>query len=71
VLEHLARGRSDDEIAHELYLSRATVMTHVGNVFMKLGLRVRAQAVVFAYESRLVRPSLPPADVTPSLPDAG
>ena len=59
VLERLARGRSNDEIAQELYLSRATVKTHVGNVFMKLGLRDRAQAVVFAYESGIVRPHLP------------
>jgi DNA-binding NarL/FixJ family response regulator len=58
VLEQLARGRSNDEIAQELYLSRATVKTHVGNIFMKLDLRDRAQAVVYAYESRLVRPQL-------------
>jgi DNA-binding NarL/FixJ family response regulator len=58
VLERLARGRSNDEIAGELYLSRATVKTHVGNIFMKLDLRDRAQAVVFAYESGLVRPHL-------------
>jgi DNA-binding NarL/FixJ family response regulator len=57
ILELLARGRSNDEIAGELVLSRATVKTHVGNIFMKLGLRDRAQAVVFAYESGLVRPS--------------
>jgi DNA-binding NarL/FixJ family response regulator len=57
ILELLARGRSNDEIAQQLYLSRATVKTHVGNVFMKLDLRDRAQAVVFAYESGLVRAS--------------
>jgi DNA-binding NarL/FixJ family response regulator len=60
ILELLARGQSNDEIAAQLYLSRATVKTHVGNVFMKLDLRDRAQAVVFAYESGLVRAS-PPA----------
>ena len=54
VLEQLARGRSNDEIAQDLYLSRATVKTHVGNIFIKLDLRDRAQAVVFAYESGLV-----------------
>ena len=54
VLEQLARGRSNDEIAQDLYLSRATVKTHVGNIFVKLDLRDRAQAVVFAYESGLV-----------------
>jgi DNA-binding NarL/FixJ family response regulator len=56
ILELLARGRSNDEIAGELVLSRATVKTHVANVFMKLDLRDRAQAVVFAYESGVVRP---------------
>ena len=59
ILELLARGQSNDEIAQQLYLSRATVKTHVGKVFMKLDLRDRAQAVVFAYESGLVRPSHP------------
>lgn len=57
ILEQLAHGRSNDEIAAELFLSRATVKTHVGNVFMKLDLRDRAQAVVFAYETGVVRPS--------------
>lgn len=60
VLVLLARGRTNDEIAADLFLSRATVKTHVGNVFMKLNLRDRAQAVVFAYESALVRASGPP-----------
>ena len=59
VLVLLARGRTNDEIAAELFLSRATVKTHVGNVFMKLDLRDRAQAVVFAYESGLVRAAGP------------
>jgi DNA-binding NarL/FixJ family response regulator len=58
ILVLLARGRSNDEIAQELFLSRATVKTHVANVFAKLDLRDRAQAVVFAYESGVVRPSL-------------
>ena len=55
ILVLLARGRSNDEIASGLFLSRATVKTHVSNVFTKLDLRDRAQAVVFAYESGLVR----------------
>ena len=59
ILELLARGQSNDEIAQQLYLSRATVKTHVGNVFMKLDLRDRAQAVVFAYESGIVRAGSP------------
>ena len=56
VLRLLARGRSNGEIASELYLSETTVKTHVTHVFGKLGLRDRAQAVVMAYESGLVEP---------------
>jgi DNA-binding NarL/FixJ family response regulator len=59
ILELLARGSSNDEIAQQLYLSRATVKTHVANVFTKLDLRDRAQAVIFAYESGFIRPTLP------------
>ena len=56
VLTHLARGATNAEIAAALYLSAATVKTHVANVLGKLGLRDRTQAVIFAYESGLVRP---------------
>jgi DNA-binding NarL/FixJ family response regulator len=56
VLQLVAAGRSNDEIASDLYVSRATVKTHIGSIFSKLDIRDRAQAVVFAYESGLVRP---------------
>jgi DNA-binding NarL/FixJ family response regulator len=55
VLVHLARGATNAEIAAALHLSAATVKTHVANVLAKLGLRDRTQAVIFAYESGLVR----------------
>jgi DNA-binding NarL/FixJ family response regulator len=56
VLKLLARGRSNAEIAGELYLSEGTVKTHVARVLAKLDLRDRTQAVVYAYEHGIVRP---------------
>jgi len=59
VLRLMSRGRSNIEIARDLYLGEATIKTHVGRVLAKLGARDRVQAVVMAYESGLVAPGLP------------
>ena len=56
VLALIGAGRSNTEIATELFLGVGTVKTHVGHVFAKLALRDRAAAVVFAFDHGLVRP---------------
>lgn len=56
VLGLVGRGLSNHQIAERLYLSLATVKTHVNRLFAKLAVRDRAQAVVLAYESGVVRP---------------
>ncbi len=56
VLVAIGRGYNNTEISEQLFIGAATVKSHVNSVFTKLGLRDRAQAVVFAYESGLVEP---------------
>jgi DNA-binding NarL/FixJ family response regulator len=56
VLREIARGLSNAEVAEALFLSPATIKTHVARILMKLGLRDRVQAVVFAYQTGLAEP---------------
>lgn len=58
VLRMIGRGASNTEIASELFVSEATVKSHVGHIFTKLDLRDRAAAIVFAFDHGLVTPGL-------------
>jgi DNA-binding NarL/FixJ family response regulator len=60
VLEQIARGRSNGEIAQRLFITETTTKTHVGRVLAKLGLRDRVHAVVYAYEHGIVVPGQDP-----------
>jgi DNA-binding NarL/FixJ family response regulator len=56
ILQLLATGKSNAELAAHLFVGEGTIKTHVSNVLTKLGLRDRMQAVIFAYESGLIEP---------------
>ncbi len=63
VLRHMARGATNTEIGASLIVSEATVKSHVGAIFSKLGVRDRAAAIVFAYDHGIVEPR-PGSDAT-------
>ena len=62
VVEHVARGRSNAQIAEALVISEATVKTHVANILAKLAILDRVQIVVFAYEQGSSRRAIGPID---------
>jgi len=59
VLRLMAQGKSNTELADELSVSAATIKTHINNLFAKLGVRDRAQAVVYAYNTGIATPDPP------------
>lgn len=68
VLTLVAQGHTNAEIADSLHISGLTVKTHIGHIFMKLGLRDRAAAIVFAYQNRLVQPRWRPTSAQGECP---
>jgi DNA-binding NarL/FixJ family response regulator len=60
VLRLMARGATNAEIGATLHVAEATVKTHVGSIFAKLGVRDRAGAIVFAYDHGVVKPGTAP-----------
>jgi DNA-binding NarL/FixJ family response regulator len=64
VLRLMARGATNAEIAASLFVAEATVKSHVGSIFMKLGVRDRAAAIVFAYDHGVVSPGATPPPAT-------
>lgn len=60
VLQAVAEGLTNTEIARRLVLSESTIKTHVSRVLAKTGARDRVHAVIIAYEAGLVRPDRPP-----------
>jgi DNA-binding NarL/FixJ family response regulator len=62
VLRHMARGATNTEIASRLVVGEATVKSHVGSIFSKLGARDRAAAIVYAYDHGLVAPGSEPGE---------
>ncbi len=56
ILRRMARGMSNAAISREVYLSEATIKTHVTRILRKVGVTSRVQAVVLAYETGFVRP---------------
>ncbi|MGW0041607.1 response regulator transcription factor [Rhodococcus sp. NPDC003348] len=65
VLALIGRGRSNTEIARALGISEVTVKSHVGHIFVKLGLRDRAAAIVYAFDHGIVTPGAPPLGSSP------